>query len=191
MPIFSEEWEKEGLLEAAKLMLVSARTAPKSAGIDDLVLAVVYGKEKDEIAAEMEKIARERNARGFVRDGGNLRKSEAVLLVGIKGPKSFGLNCGACGFVTCEAFEKVEKKRGQDFAGPTCLFKGLDMGIALGSAAKTASLLNVDNRIMYRIGAAAKRLKLLPEAHIIMGIPISAAGKSIYFDRPKGTKVDR
>jgi len=48
-----------------------------------------------------------------------------------------------------------------------------------------ASLLNVDNRIMYRIGTAAKRLKLLPEAHIIMGITLSATGKNIYFDRSR------
>ena len=51
--------------------------------------------------------------------------------------------------------------------GPTCIFKALDLGIALGSAVKTASLLNVDNRIMYRIGTAARRLNLLPEATVI------------------------
>jgi uncharacterized ferredoxin-like protein len=184
MPVLREEGEKQGVLEVAKLMLVSARTAPKSGGIDDLVLAVVYGREKDEIAAEMDKIAEERKLKGFKRDSKNLRDSEAALLIGVKGPKSFGLNCGACGYKTCEEFNKAEKRQGLDFAGPTCLFKALDMGIALCSAAKTASLLNVDNRIMYRIGTAAKRLGLLPEAHIIMGIPISASGKSIYFDRP-------
>ncbi len=183
MPILRERGETEGLLAAAKLMLVSARTAPKSAGIDDILLAVVYGKEKDEISTEMEKIAQERNSKGFARDGKNMRDSEAVLLIGVKGPKSFGLSCGACGYTTCKAFEQAEKKKGLDFMGPTCLFKALDMGIALGSAAKTASLLNVDNRIMYRIGTAAKRLNLLPKAQIIMGIPISATGKSMYFDR--------
>jgi len=184
MPILREKGEKEGILETAKLMQVSARTAPKSAGIDDLVLAIVYGKEKNEIAEEMEKIAQERNSKRFTRDSKNLHDSEAVLLIGIKGPKSFGLNCGACGYTTCKAFEEAGKKQGQDFVGPTCLFKALDMGIALGSAAKTASLLNVDNRIMYRVGTAAKRLGFLPEAHVLMGIPLSAKGKSVYFDRP-------
>lgn len=67
--------------------------------------------------------------------------------------------------------------------GPSCVFKILDLGIALGSAVKTASLLDVDNRIMYRVGAAAVRLKLLPEA-TVMGIPVSVRGKNIYFDRP-------
>jgi len=184
MPILREKGEKEAVLEAAKLMLVSARTAPKSGGIDDIVLAIVYGKEKNDIAEEMEKIAKERNLKGFLRDSKNLRDSEAALLVGVKGPKSFGLNCGACGYKTCKAFDQAKKTQGLDFMGPTCLFKALDMGIALGSVAKTASMLNVDNRVMYRIGTAAKRLKLLPEAHIVMGVPLSAKGKSIYFDRP-------
>jgi uncharacterized ferredoxin-like protein len=184
MPILDEEGEEEAILEAAKLMLVSARTAPKSGGIDDIVLAIAYGKEKDEIAREMEKIAEERNTKDFQRDGKNLRDSQAVLLIGVKGPKSFGLNCGACGHVTCEDFEQAARRQGQDFVGPTCIFKALDMGIALGSAAKTASLLNVDNRIMYRVGTAAKRLGFLPEAHVLMGIPLSAKGKSVYFDRP-------
>jgi len=36
---------------------------------------------------------------------------------------------------------------------------------------------------MYRVGAAAKMLNLLPEASVIMGIPLSAKGKNIFFDR--------
>ena len=80
-------------------------------------------------------------------------------------------------------FDKAEKKTGLDFTGPICVFKALDLGIALGSAVKTAMDLNIDNRIMYRIGTAAKRLNMLPEADVIMGVPLSAKGKSIYFDR--------
>lgn len=47
MPIISSsDAEKEGLLRAAQLMLVSARTAPKSSGVDDVLTAIVHGKEK-------------------------------------------------------------------------------------------------------------------------------------------------
>lgn len=189
MPIISEDGERDGILEAAKLMLLSARTAPKSAGIDDIVVAVVYGKEKERIAAEMMKIATERNIEGFQRDSKNTRDSEAVLLIGVNGSKPLGINCGACGYPNCDAFKKAGSIEGQDFTGPTCIFKALDMGIALGSAVKTASLLNVDSRIMYRVGTAARRLRLLPEANIIMGIPLSATGKSIYYDRPRKIKA--
>ncbi len=56
------------------------------------------------------------------------------------------------------------------------------MGIALGSAVKTASMLNVDNRIMYRVGAVARAMDLV-DWDFVMGIPLSVTGKSIYFDR--------
>lgn len=74
---------------------------------------------------------------------------------------------------------------GKDFVGPTCVFKALNLGISLGSAVKMASIFNVDSRIIYRVGTAAVKLKLLPQATIVMGIPVSARGKSIYFDRAK------
>jgi uncharacterized ferredoxin-like protein len=181
----SDNAEKEALVQAARYMLIAARTAPKTAGVDDVLTLIVYGKEKDRIAERMEKIAETRKIESFRRDAKNLRDSEAVVLIGVRGSKSMGLNCGACGYESCEEFERAEKKPGRDFVGPTCLFKALDLGIASGSAAKTASLLNVDNRIMYRIGAAASKLKMLPEATAIVGIPISAKGKSIYFDRAR------
>lgn len=184
MPIVTGgEREREGVLQSASLMLVSARTAPKSGGADDILTAIVYGHEKEALAAEMDKIAGERNIERFKRDAQNLRDSEVVVLIGARGTRKFGLNCGACGYASCEEFEKTAKKLGLDFEGPTCLFKAIDLGIALGSAVKTASILNVDNRIIYRIGTAAKRLDYMPEASIIMGIPLSAKGKSIYFDR--------
>jgi len=181
--IESKDAERDAILEAAKLMLISARTAPKSAGVDDVLTIIVYGEEKDAIARKMEEMAEERKIEGFRRDAKNVRDSEAVILIGVRGSKSFGLNCGACGYESCKEFDDAQKKFGEDFFGPTCLFKALDLGIALGSAVKTASLLNVDNRVMYRVGTAALKLNLLPEATVIMGIPVSAKGKNIYFDR--------
>jgi uncharacterized ferredoxin-like protein len=69
MPILdSKSIESEGLLDAAKLMLLSARTSPKSGGIDDVLTLVVLGKEKDALADEMDKIAEERKISGFKRD---------------------------------------------------------------------------------------------------------------------------
>jgi len=181
--IESKDGEKDAVLEAAKFMLIAARTAPKTAGIDDILTLIVYGKEKDNIARKMEEIGEKRKIEGFKRDAKNVRDSEAVVLIGVRGSKSIGLNCGACRYKSCKKFEEAERKLGEDFAGPTCLFKALDLGIALGSAVKIASMLNVDNRIMYRVGTAALKLKMLSDATVIMGIPISAKGKNIYFDR--------
>ena len=106
-------------------------------------------------------------------------------MIGVKGSKSIGLGCGGCGWRNCGEFESADKKLGRDFVGPTCIFKALDLGIALRSAAKSASMLNVDNRIMYCIGTAAMKLKSIPEALVMIGIPISARGRHVYFDRVK------
>jgi len=183
--------EKQGVLEAAKMMLVSARTAPKTGGVDDIVTSLVDGEELEQIAKAMDTIGEERGIDGFHRDANNVRDSDAVVLIGVRGNKKYALSCGACGFDTCDEFTHADETRGMDFIGPTCVFKALDLGIALGSAVKTAGILNVDNRIMYRIGAAAMRLKMLPEATVIMGTPLSSKGKSIYYDRaaPLSMKV--
>jgi uncharacterized ferredoxin-like protein len=61
-------------------------------------------------------------------------------------------------------------------------FKLIDLGIAIGSAAKIASEMNVDNRIMFSVGMAAQELKLL-DAEVVLGIPLSIKGKNIFFDR--------
>jgi uncharacterized ferredoxin-like protein len=184
MPVVaSRDGEKQGLLRAAELMMVSSRTAPKSGGVDDVDTVLITGREKDKIAAEMDKMGDERKIDGFRRDADNVKRSEALLLVGVNGRKNFGLSCGACGHSTCEEFNRAAAVRGVDFEGPSCVVKALDLGIALGSAVKTAGILNVDNRIMYRAGTAAKRLGYLSTSNVVMGVPISASGKSIYFDR--------
>jgi len=58
----------------------------------------------------------------------------------------------------------------------------MDLGIALGSAVKIASDLAVDNRVMYSVGTAARKLGFI-DADIAIGIPLSVSGKNIYFDR--------
>ena len=70
-------------MDVARMMMVSARTAPKSGGKDDIETLMVYGQESDKIAEEMEKIANERNLEGFVRDAKNVRDSAVVVLVGV------------------------------------------------------------------------------------------------------------
>ena len=61
-----------------------------------------------------------------------------------------------------------------------------DLGIAIGSAVKTAQIHNVDNRIMYSGGAAALDLGLFgKECTVAYAIPLSATGKNIFFDRDR------
>ena len=180
------EQERQGILETANLMVVAARTAPKSGGRDDILTAIVTETEAEALAAEVGKVAVERNEAAWNKPAGIIRGAEAIVLIGVRGTKSYVTNCGACGFDSCADFTKAEKRAGQDFDGPNCIFKTLDLGVALSSAVKIASILNADNRLYYRIGVAARRLRYMPEASIIIGIPLSATGKNPNFDREKG-----
>jgi len=173
--------ENEAIIIAAKLMAASARTAPKARGIDKIQIIIVNGKEKEEIAEIMDKIGKEKNRATFIRDAKNVRNSQAIVIIGVKGNSSKGINCNACGY-NCEEFDKISKKKGECYNGPNCIMYAIDLGIALGSAVKTASILNIDNRIMFSIGVAAIKLGLI-DSDIAFGIPLSISGKNIYFDR--------
>jgi uncharacterized ferredoxin-like protein len=170
---------EEVLKNAVTLMALSARTAPKAAGKDFVVIKALTGKEVVKLGEEMIDYGRENNKKNFDRDGENVKNSAAVLLIGLNNAQSVGLNCGACGYNHCE---ERQSHKGLEFDGPQCALRILDMGIALGSAVKTAALLGIDNRIMYRIGVVAKKAGFI-EANLVMGIPCSATGKNIYFDR--------
>ena len=164
----------------AELMAVAARTAPKTKGEDCLVMRIVDGPELQVLAQKMAEFGVRSGKKSFDRDGRNVANSDSMLLIGIKDASTAGLNCGACGVEICELLP-VNSVEGE-FRGPNCAYRLLDMGIALGSAAKMAGLLNADSRIMYRAGAVAREMGLI-DADFVMGIPISATGKSIYFDR--------
>jgi len=174
--------EKKMAEWVGRLMLVGARTAPKSRGQDELVLGLITDeKEKEALAREMEKVAERGKAyQFFKRDAENVRRAEAVVLIGLDFKRPVGVNCGGCGF-DCERILQVEKNEG-DYQGPICAMRLLDMGIAVGSAVSLARDHCVDNRVMYTIGVAARRLGLM-KAQIVLGIPLSIKGKNIFFDR--------
>jgi len=173
----------------AELMALSARTAPKGRGQDTIVIRVVAGKELEELGGELRRLGEAGGIRIFLRDAGNLEKSDACVLLGSKASGSLGLDCGGCGFATCKEMLEAQKqfrdkKPEKPFHGPNCVIKMADLGIALGSAAKTASLHNVDNRVMFTAGVAALSLNWLEGCRVAYGLPLKASGKSIYFDRP-------
>ncbi|MCS7102905.1 MAG: DUF2148 domain-containing protein [Candidatus Korarchaeum sp.] len=156
---------KEALVQVARLMVISAITAPKARGVDNVVCKVV----EDEgtismIADEMERLSSELSE-VFLRDSKSLRNTKVLVLMG-------------CKIAEAGMKERIESMGiTEDVA-----LSIINLGIALGSAVKTASMLNVDNRIMFTVGKAAKRLGLL-DADIVLGIPMSVTPKNIYFDR--------
>jgi uncharacterized ferredoxin-like protein len=164
---------------AARLMELSATTAPKSKGENFVCTKIVEGDLVGKIADSMVEFGTKTNKANFDRDAGSVRKSPVIVLIGIRDATPISLNCGACG---CESCTLLKKKEGPEFSGPHCAFRLLDMGIALGSAVKTASILNIDNRIMYRIGTVARDIGIV-DWDFVVGIPLSATGKNIHFDR--------
>ena len=171
----------DGVEMVAQLMSISAITAPKSKGENFVKTRVIKGKILTQLADAMLAYGQRTKKKDFDRDSKNIAESDAVLLIGLKKANVLGLDCTACGFADCKTFQKQEKQSGE-FVGPTCAYRLLDMGIALGSAVKAASMLNVDNRIMYRVGVAVREMGLV-DWEFVMGIPLSVTGKSIYFDR--------
>lgn len=168
----------QGIEYVAELMEIAAITAPKTRGENFVIVKTVAGEDLIRLHDWMHEYAEAQGIPGFARDGKNVLDSEALVLIGIKDADVADLNCAACGADACIAINTFEG----EFQGPQCALRVLDMGIALGSAVKTAGLMNVDNRIMYRAGVAARACGML-DADFVMGIPLSVSGKSIYFDR--------
>ena len=171
------EIRHESVLQAVRQMMIAARTAPKGKGIDIIELAMVTDEDIKRLSEEMIKVSEETGMKFFLRDADNILQAEAVLLLGTR-QQVQGLNCGHCGFSTCE---------GKPFAVP-CAINSVDLGIAIGSACATAADWRLDTRVMFSAGLAAQRLGILDGCKCVMAIPVSAASKNPFFDRkPKTT----
>ena len=176
MKYTSDEMELAAVLDTAQLMCAAARTAPKTRGIDNIVTMVLTGEDKDALAGKMEEVDARINGenRTFLsRDAGNLRKAQAVVLVGVK-DYHYGLDCGYCGFKTC---------MGAEISSTACCFGSIDLGVAVGSAVSTAAAMKADCRVMFSVGKCAAEMGYIEGKVTWLGIPLSVAGKNIFFDR--------
>ena len=136
---------EDAIIEVAKLMAISARTAPKARGIDDIEIVLLRDRgDLERLADKMEEIGRETDRGFFIRDAECIRKSSAVLLIGVRGERSKETDCGGCGYDGCEEFKKAEKRIKRDYSGPNCALQLIDLGIAVGSAVKTCLLYTSD-----------------------------------------------
>jgi len=173
------------VMQVAGFMALSARTAPKAKGEDFIVTRVLSGDEITTLSRAMRSYGEEHGIGFFIRDAGNVAASAGCLLIGVRGQEAAGVNCQGCGYANCSAMVESLKGRseGTPYTGPNCVLRVTDLGIAAGSAVKTASLHNIDNRIMYSAGGAARLLGWLEGSTLALGIPLSVSGKNIFFDR--------
>lgn len=172
----NEQCEREGLRRIAELMCVAARTAPKACGRDNIVTAIVEDEdERRALAERMMVIGEQAGATFFTRDAKLVMEAPVVVIIGTRLDRLHIPACNFCGYEGCDEAEK---------AGARCAYNAGDLGIALGSAAACAADHRADNRMMYTIGRAAVELELLgAQVRIAHGIPLSARGKNVFFDR--------
>src|SRR5207248_9845971 len=69
-----------------------------------------------------------------------------------------------------------------EFAGPVCNLRDVDLGIAVGSAAKTAALHSIDCRCQTRVAVAARKLGVITADHAV-ALSLSMTHKAVGFDR--------
>lgn len=186
----------DALRSVAKLCAVAAMTAPKSGG----QIFLKGGKPFIETVIIEDRVTLERLAtwlreRGtklrdpiWFRDADTAEKLDLVLFIGLAKWYPPLYDCGACGYATCAEFlraapkYKSEGSEEWEFPGPICQLRCIDLGIAVGSAAKTASMNNIDTRCQTRIAAAARHLGLI-EADLAVALSMSVSHKNIFFDK--------
>ena len=170
----------EGIDIVAELMALSAKNTPTALGESYLDIIILDEAEKEILVEEMYQLADELDNEGYTKKGEEIENSDKVLLIGLNDHPSLGIDCKACGFDSCEDFERADKKE-DIFLGPNCIFRIIDLGLALGNALRTAGNHNVDAEIMIRGGLAAKDLGL-STSRICLAIPISLKPKYDYFE---------
>lgn len=171
----SNELEKEAALRVAEFMASAARTAPKTRSIDNIEIFAIDDEEtRKKLIEKMREISKRENRPSLERDANCIALSPAIIVIGAKSNPA-GLNCGFCGYPTCDELKKTKG---------VCAYNSIDLGIATSSAASIASQFHIDNRVMYSIGKASIELKLFAEdMKQALGIPLSVTGKNPFFDR--------
>jgi uncharacterized ferredoxin-like protein len=180
--------------QVAKLMAAAAVTAPKSGGQlflqgKHLFIETIIVDDHDTLARLpdwMRARGKERREEIWFRDADVADFIDAALFVGLADWYPPNYDCGACGYATCAEFLHATKQLQNDpaeleFAGPQCNLRDIDLGIAVGSAAKTAAIHSIDCRCQTRIAVAARKLGI--RADVAVALSLSLTHKAVGFDR--------
>ncbi len=189
-----DEAKSEIVRTAARLCAAAAVTAPKSGGQlfrrdKPLFIETVFVDNHETLvrfAQWMRQRGSERRQAIWFRDAALAERLDGVLFIGLKDWYPPIYDCGACGFATCAEFVEATRQRRADselfeFAGPQCNLRDIDLGIAVGSAAKAASLYGVDTRCQTRIAVAARKLGVI-QAEIAVALSMTVTHKNPGFD---------
>ena len=193
-----DDFRADTVRQVAKLMAAAAITAPKSGGQlflqgKHLFIETVIVDDASTLrllAGWMRARGKERREAIWFRDADVAEAVDAVLFVGLADWYPPNYDCGACGYATCAEFLHATRPLRDDsgdleFAGPTCNLRDIDLGIAVGSAAKTAAIHSIDCRCQTRIAVAARKLGVI-NADIAVALSLSLTHKAVGFDRKIG-----
>jgi uncharacterized ferredoxin-like protein len=189
-----DEAKGELIRNVARLCAAAAVTAPKSGGQlflrgKPLFIETVFVDDREtllRLAGWMRQRGRERRQEIWFRDAALAERLDGVLFIGLKDWYPPIYDCGACGYATCAEFIEATRQQRADseifeFKGPHCNLRDIDLGIAVGSAAKAASLYNVDTRCQTRVAVAARKLGLI-QAEIAVALSMTVTHKNPGFD---------
>jgi len=191
----------EGFLPVAQLCAIAALKAPQLTGTTRLKIEILTDGDLDPII-EVLGILGEDNTVCYG-DSKTLGACKAkgtlpvVMLLGGTGMghSDLGWDCGACGLGTCTQHDQAvveERAKPPDFSrpsafgtpGPVCVWKAIDVGMAMDYVAATAAQHNVENRAMASVGAISQALGYLAECEIAVGICLGPAEHEVYYNRP-------
>ncbi|MDZ7295373.1 MAG: DUF2148 domain-containing protein [candidate division KSB1 bacterium] len=203
-PWFSpaDQNRRDHAIQAAKLMMNAAHTAPCTGGVDHNEAELVWGEqEQEEIAEKMEELSylpeNKRTAELYRTEAVMVREADCVLLLGdIRGRNTpFDANCGYCSGPQGCAFVYGRRRTAAGqidpsdrslskalIDGPLCQVHVQNLGYSAASALWMAGRLLVDARPFMTVGVAAKKLGYCRSSEFVVGILISATSKNPFID---------
>ena len=173
------ELRSQSVRALAEAVMTAARTAPKAKGRDLVEIVMVTDEHIECLSRTMVEMSAESCMKFLLRDAANILNADAVILIGTSQVESVcGLNCGYCGYATCEQKPQCTP----------CVMNSVDVGIAIGSACSTVADLRLDSRVLFSAGWVAKRMGVLEGADLVFAIPLSSLSKNPFFDRKSPEK---
>ena len=190
---------REATIQAAKLCMNAALTAPVAGGVPQIEAHLVYGQEElEKVARKMEELAHtnERWKQRFLNEAVMVRESDVILFLGNYRAHETPLdaNCGLCGGAQGCSFlytrrktkdgliDITDRRSETPIQGPLCGARVDDLGYVWASAAWMAQTLLVDARPFMSVGTAGLKLGYCPNSAIVVGMPMSTLSKNPYQD---------
>lgn len=198
----SDQNRRDNAIQAAKLMMNAAFTAPTTGGVDHNECELLWGEnEQADLADKMDELSysldNDRVKELYQVEAVMVREADCVLLIGDTRSRNtpFDADCGFCGGAEGCAFlysrrktsmgqiDKTDKSQSKTpIEGPLCGVHVANLGYSVGSALWMARNLMVDARPFMTVGVAASKLGYCRNSAFVVGVPIAATSKNPFVD---------